>query len=83
MVTITTIFPRHRLNLVVRPNVLAGGSTYTFRLSATDVTSQATGALNMMLVGSKSVSNIYAFSISHLKVVRAKRAGFTSSAVKA
>ncbi|CAM9093541.1 unnamed protein product, partial [Hapterophycus canaliculatus] len=38
------------LNLVVRPNVLTGGSTYTFRLSATDVTSQATGFAELSVV---------------------------------
>ncbi|CAM9646533.1 unnamed protein product [Scytosiphon promiscuus] len=31
------------LNLVVRPKILTGGSTYTFRLSATDVNSGAAG----------------------------------------
>ena len=35
--------PTCRPNLVIRPNVLTGGSTYTFRLSATDSVSLATG----------------------------------------
>lgn len=33
----------HRSNLVVRPNVLSGGSSYTFRLSAMDTLSLTTG----------------------------------------
>ena len=34
---------RGRLNLVIRPNVLRGGSAYTFRLSAVDTGSLKTG----------------------------------------
>ncbi|CAM9935318.1 unnamed protein product [Scytosiphon promiscuus] len=38
------------LNLVIRANVLTGGSTYTFRLSATDATSQTTGFAELSVI---------------------------------
>ena len=39
--------PCDRLNLVVRPNVLSGGSSYTFRLSAADTVALTTGKLGL------------------------------------
>lgn len=48
----------YRINLVARPNVLAGGSSYTFRLSAVDSVSLETGKI-FVHVSRKILLTIY------------------------
>eukprot|EP00903_Cladosiphon_okamuranus_P005952 g5878.t1 len=42
--------PQSGFNLVIRPNVLTGGATYTFRLSALDPATLATGFVELSVV---------------------------------
>eukprot|EP00903_Cladosiphon_okamuranus_P012876 g12026.t1 len=51
--------PRTGVNLVIRANILTGGSTYTFRLSAVDTVSLAKGFAELSILANAAPSGGY------------------------